>query len=460
MPRDIPSSSSNRTDLFYTYLTYTGLTEPPTIYHRWSYISLLGAAIGRKAWFDLGKVGRVFPNIFIMLIGEPAARKSTAVKMAKRLFEGSGYSSFAADKTTKEKFLEDLEGKEFDDVDTQEFTRSSGGSGGSNGKGRSGSRAEKRTYDLTTSDNLWGPTESEESIFREPRETFIVADEFNDFTTPGNIEFFTTLGSFWDFDSQKPFSQRLKNSRSISIYQPTVSILAGNTPEGFSRCFPPEAIGNGFLSRLLLIHGEKSERDITFPEAADEKMEEYLVGNFRKILSQEIGRIEGTPEARELLDKIYKNKNPVPDARFKGYNNRRFIQLLKLCIIFAVGKFQSSIEYDDVLLANTILSHAELLMPKAMGEFGKARNSDVANKIMLYIENSTRPVSQKELWKQVVQDLGNQRDMMEIIQGLIAADKIQSVIGVHNGFLPKKSPRKEIEFVDWNFLTQEERDMI
>ncbi len=429
-------------NLFSNYLAYTAETEPPIIYHRWSYLTTLGAAIGRKTYLHHGH-WRIFPTVYIMLLGEPAARKSTAIKMAKKLFAAAGYSNFSADKSTKEKFLLDLEGTEGQELgDEDELT--------SNGRSR-------RKVDSIDASSLWGDDR------KEPREVFIVADEFNEFAGAGNMEFYTTLGNLWDFDSPSaPFTQRVKNSRSVSIHQPTISILSGNTPELFARAFPPEAIGSGFLSRLMLIHGERSGRKITFPPPPDPKIEEGLIAYLVQLQNYEGGALEIAPGAKALLDTLYQHETDylISDIRFKGFNNRRFTQLLKLCVLITGAQFKKEIQEEDVFLANTILSHAEILMPKAMGEFGKNKNSDVSNKIVTIIEKANRPVSTRELWMQVSRDLGAQKDLMDLLNGLLAADRLQVVQGRHPGFLPKKVPRKEHKWVDWTLLTQEERDMI
>lgn len=429
----------NTHDLFSRYFEYTRDTEPPIIYHRWTYINLLGASIGRKAFLRHGHF-RVFPNLYTMLIGEPAARKSTSIKMGKKLFAAAGFSKFAADKTSKEKFLLDLEGLEVDD--SQQF----------DSRGKS-----KAKYDAITAENLWGRPEEDRTI----REVFIVADEFNEFAGAGNLEFYTTLGNFWDFDSpDQSFTQRLKNSRSVSIYQPTISILAGNTPDLFARAFPPEAIGSGFLSRLLLIHGEKSGRKITFPRVPSQELAASIISYFQTLLLHEFDEVTLSSAARAFLHEIYQNEEPLSDTRFKGYNGRRFTQLLKLCIIISCAQFQTEITENDVLYANTILTHAELLMPKALGEFGKSKNSDVVNKIVNIIEASIRPVTMVEIHRQTHRDI-SQRELQEQLQSLLAANKLQLVSGKRlNGFLPKKEPRSEKRYVDMSLLTQEERDMI
>ena len=112
-------------------------------------------------------------------------------------------------------------------------------------------------------------------------EMFIMADEFNDFFGNGNIEFFSLLGTLWDFNGT--YRNRIKNGKSVSISNPTVSILGGNTPTGFSLAFPSDILGQGFFSRILLIYGEPNGRRIAFPPAPSQARTSALVETLRNI---------------------------------------------------------------------------------------------------------------------------------------------------------------------------------
>jgi len=98
-------------------------------------------------------------------------------------------------------------------------------------------------------------------------------------------------------------------------------------------------------------------------------------------------------------------------------------------------------------------------MPKALGEFGKARHSDVSHKIISLVEKEYSIVSFKEIWKHVTNDLEKMQDLTTLLQNLVAAEKLQSIPG--KGFL---AHRKIVDenvsgLVDYNLLTPEERKM-
>jgi hypothetical protein len=416
----------NGNDFLSQYLAYIGETEAPIFYHRWCCISMIGAYLGRGYSFKLGHF-ELYPNLYCMLIGSPGARKSTAIKIAKKIITAAGYEKISADRSTKEKFLLDLAGEELGDEPAGKVT--------------------ERMLDT----NLWGDT------FKPPAEMYIACDEFNDFIGNGNVEFISMLGNLWDWTGP-PYENRVKNGKSVSIHDPTISILGGNTPISFSRAFPPEVLGQGFFSRLLLIHGEPTGRKITFPEAPSAEKTGDLIQSLQQIKSKVIGQVEMNSASKKLLDKIYKGWKGIDDVRFESYANRRFNHLIKLCLITSASSYRSTFTEDDIIYANTILSHTEHLMPKAMGEFGKSRNSDVSHKILQVIESASKPLTLKDLWKHVNKDVEKPADLGTLLQGLQLAEKIQTVNG---GFLPK---RKILEIsddgtVNYELLTEEERNM-
>jgi hypothetical protein len=389
--------------------------------------------LGRQYYLPFGDFN-IFPNQYVMLIGDPGTRKSTAIKMAKKILGSTGYDKFSAERTSKEKFLLDLEGVEGDEGEVKD------------------TNAVMR--------NLFGTDQGS----TDPREVFITADEFNEFVGSSNLEFLSLLGSLWDWDDpQSPFKQRLKTSRSVNIFQPTINILAGNTHSGFAEAFPPQAIGQGFLSRLLLVYGESSGKKIAFPERPSDALRTKLIDSMTAIHDRIHGEATLSDKARGMLQTIYNSFGGLEDARFKHYSSRRYTHLLKLCLLSSAVNLRTEIRAEDVLFANTLLTFTEHKMPNAMGEFGKARHADVAHKILQLLESTNGVVSNVEIWKAIHTDLDRPAELSTLLENLVRADKIQTVKG---GFIPKKQAIKEADTgfksatVNFNILTKEEREAL
>lgn len=409
-------------NFFDLYFQYVRETECPLFYHRWCALSGIGAMLGRNYYFQHGHF-TVNPNMYIMLIGSPGTRKSTAIKIMKNLIIEAGYDKISADKTSKEKFLLDL------------HEQSEGESGSS-----------------ILDENIFGSGKDNYSN-RSPAEMFIAADEFNDFVGNGNIEFISLLGSLWDYSGT--YENKIKNGKSVFIPNPTINILSGNTPTGFALAFPVEILGQGFFSRLLLIYGESTGRRITFPTPPPIELKMELIAKLVEIKTKCCGPVTMTPTAQHLLDHIYTNPLPLEDIRFESYSNRRFTHLLKLCILHAAARVSLVITEDDVIYANTVLSHTEHIMPKALGEFGKSRHSDVTNKIMTILENATSPVSTQDIIKAIHSDVDNINVAIELLKGLEVAEKVQRING---GYLARRKIRKEADsrIFDISLLSKDE----
>lgn len=399
-----------------TYLQYTSDSEVPTTFRRWAAISGIGILLERNIFISHGH-SNIYPNIYAMLMGTAGTRKTSAINLMRRLVIQAGFTHIAAEKTSKEKFIMDL------------------------------AEGDTEAMDDILETNLFGASSSSVSPMA------IMADEANDFFGISNIEFLSMLGAMWDWQDS-PYKNRLKTGKSVQIHKPTISILAGNTPTGFSIAFPAEILGQGFFSRLLLIYGEPNGKRIAFPRLPSETETENIIYYLKTIKSYFVGELTYTPSARKLLEQIYTTSSPLNDGRFDSYYNRRFTHLLKLCILVTASYLEKEISEIRVIEANTYLTYIESLMPKALGEFGKSKNSDVTHKILSFIE-SRDGCTLKDIHKVVGQDIDKLSEIGEILKKLSLSEKIQAVQGI---FLPVRKLRAPGTdgTVDMSYLSEEE----
>ena len=415
------------------YLEYVAHTEPSNVYHRWGFLTCLGAMLGRRYYLPFGHT-HIYGNMYTMLLGSSGCRKTTAIKTAKRLLAAAGYKYFAPDRCTRERFLLDLDGRDI---------------------------AEDGSVDLQGMVDLDYDPEA-------PRESFIVADEMMEFMGIKNVNFIGTLGVLWDYFDPSPFEDKVKNSRSVSIKDPTISILGGFTPENFAMTFPPEILSQGFFSRILLIHGERSGKRFVIPPPPDMKLQDELVADLNEISSNAFGRLEISPDAMAALEDIYLNGEDygIDDTRFGSYNERRYTHLLKLALLHAAMDKTKTLAVDHVVQANTVLTYAERFMPMALGEFGRSKNSDVAHSIMQFLYKAGKPVVQKDLWAAVSQDLTKPEDLRTMLCNLEGAGKIQLVEipgpkGREIAIVPvRKVSKVHHKYLDWKLLSAEERQKV
>lgn len=418
LPNILPLHKPTVKEFYDLYFDVVGHSEAPRIFHRWCAVSAVSALLGRQCFLPFGH-DVIFPNMFVMIMGSPGARKNSAIKVAKQMLERTGFNRFAADRISKEKFIISLASGMFGDEEA---------------------------------------SMEEEDFVELPLDTvsarYVVAPEFLDFIGKGNIEFVGMLGNLWD--NLDTYEHPKIHTKSANVTKPTVNILAGNTPQGFMLAIPPESVGQGFMSRLILVQGDTTGVKITFPEDPSLSARAALDERVARIAERVRGIITISPEAKRLCDRIYREFTDLEDFRFKHYSARRFTHLLKLCLTFAALRISTDVSATDVIQANTLLHVTEQKMSKALGEYGKAKNSDVANSILEIIKGSRTPIGATKLWKHLAQDLNRQEEMQEILKGLLAAGKIKVVAGI--GFVPHHEAKKvwDTSLLDTEFLTEEE----
>lgn len=377
-------------DFFARYLEFSGGGETPATFNRWSCIGMLGAWLERQVFFKFGGQ-RLHPNQYIMLLGSAGTKKNTAINTAKRLIGQAGYTNVAAEKTSKEKFLLDL-------AETSEDSEKNLGN----------------VLDRA----LWG--EVSEGDFRS---MWVAKGEFNDFFSNNILDFVSMLGELWDYEGN--YENRIKNGTSVIIPNPTISILGGNTQTAFAAAFPPEAVGQGFFSRVIAVYAKPTGTKVTWPKMPEESETADMVEELTAIKECCIGEIKIHPSAKDLVDKIYKSWEPIEDIRFESYGNRRLTHLIKLAMIQCCSRLSMVMEEVDIVRANTVLHHAEQYMPEAYGDFGAARNSAQTHKMLRIVEEHMGLTTQ-ELWAKLQADFDKIDTFVVALSGLVHAGKIQN----------------------------------
>lgn len=381
----------------------------------WAGLSCIAAQLARNVYIPFGN-GKIYPNLYVMFVGDPGKRKSTAIKDLKKRIKAAGYQNICGDKVTMQKYLLDLAGVGEGSIEDSNITEFNLG------------------ITLGTNDYV---------------ESYINQDEFSDFIGINNYPFISLLGNFWDID--EPYIYRTKTGQSIEIPSPIVNILGATTPSQFNTIFPPAISEQGFLSRLIIVNIPESKRKIARPMPSDASVIEKVVDGLKAVRKLS-GELVMSDAVWAKLEEIYLSWKPVEDTRFAHYSTRRHTQLLKLCILATCSRYTIEMSVDDVIFANTLLSFTEHFMPQALGQFGKNKDGDVSSKIITYLK-STFPQAKSvaEIIKPVSTEIKVQ-ELMALLNSLVLADKI--VATSSGGYLPKLPSYKDIKtsHVDWSML--------
>lgn len=391
------------------YMEYVEDTESPRVFHIWSALTGVAACLGRRCYYDFG-IKPIYPNMYTLLIGPPGARKGTAMNIMKRLVRTATGVRFAPEDTAGQRqgLIVAMENKKEDDDDVL---------------------AQLRDEDQLSADNIDLSPEKLKKLRLatdvDPRDAhvlFATADEFSSFVGAKNMDMLRFLARMWDGDSYDYKISKAQNT----LVDPLLTVIGCTTPVDIAASMPAEAVGQGFMSRLLLVFGNEKYKRIARPRQLPEHEEEILKKVYSTLFYEFDGPIKETKSAARLLDDMYEDEIKIQDPRFVYYIERRHTHLIKLCTNLAAARLSREIEIDDVQEARAILSATEGFMPEALGEFGMSPVAAAKQKIIDFVYAAKEPITTRTLWAVMHREI-TQRDFPGALIDLCNAGKIKQV---------------------------------
>lgn len=391
------------------YLDYVEDTETPRIMHTWSLIAAAGACLGRRVYFDFG-ISQIFANHYVLLVGPPATKKSTAINIVEKLLRKHTCVRFAPSDTSGQRqgLLSAMVGE--DENEDEAAVKAEMERVGAN------------TFDEIPFDDLKNIRLALNSDLRDRHVLLAAASEFNSFIGNKASDLLTFLIKAWDGES---YDYRLKNQQMV-LDDPLLSILGGTTPTNIAQALPPEAIGQGFMSRVLLVFGNKKYKNVPRPKKLDDDIGEVLGKVLNWISYEADGPMQETAEAQEYLDSMYGQSSAVIDARFVFYAERRQAHIIKTAMCLAALRRSMVITKEDYQEANAILTATEYYMPEALGEFGLSPLAASKQKLMEFLMHADEPISTNVLWTIMHREM-KLTDFQSALMDLCNAGKVMQV---------------------------------
>ena len=391
-----------KSEFLSAYMEYIEDTESPRLFHIWSALSGVSACLGRRVTLPFG-ITDIFANQYILLVGPPGVRKSTAMSIMQRRLRNATEIRFAQDDTggQRQGLIVAMQGDELHEevADLENID------------------AAAMALNL---DKIAGVSMKIDK--RDEHTIYAVASEFNTFIGHNSIDMITFLAKMWDGED---YEYRIKSSRN-TLTNPLLNLIGGTTPTNIASAMPPEAIGQGFMSRIILVYGDTKYKSVARPKTLDKKAEEEIDNLYGHLFHSFDGHIiEDTP-ARDLIDNLYEEEVKIKDPRFIYYAERRHIHLIKLCMSLAASRRSNIININDVDEATSILRTTESLMSDALGEYGMSPLSAAKQKMLEFLRHANGPVTTQVLWAIMQKDM-KQIDFRNSVSDLINSGKIKQV---------------------------------
>lgn len=322
------------------YMDYTEETEPRPLFRQWCGISAIASCLRRKCFISLGR--EVFyPNLYIVLVGPPAARKGTAMKPAVDLIDSIGIQK-AADESSRQKLI---------------------------------LRLKNANYQETDADN---------NIYFHSSLT-IISSELTVFLGYGNLELITYLCDW--FDCKSTFTYDTIGRGEDQVVNVWVNLLGATTPAAIRASLPIDAIGTGLVSRTIFVYEGNKAKVVVFPQ------EMFPLQKKLKADLEAIGMMRGQWKMDEEFMEAYTSfrydneaKPPFKQFELLGYNDRRQVHLIKLALIYSASRGEDQVvRRCDFDRAYNLLQQTEKNMPMVFQGLGRSPLADVQVRIMEFI---------------------------------------------------------------------------
>jgi len=340
------------------YMRYTQETEPPVLYRKWVGISCIAAALRRKVWLPWDIDGKLYPNLYVVLVGPPGkCRKGTAMSSGMSLAKELGIK-LAPNSLTREQLIREL-------ADSSDIT--------------------------ITKDKKYITHAS----------LTILSTELTVFLGYDNKQMIMDLTDW--YDCLDNWEYRTKTQGADEIAGVWVNLLGATTPQQVQSALPPDTFGGGLASRIIFVFEEDKAKKVPEPHNSPE------LKDLRQVLLEDLSMISALDGpfkvTREYMDRwvdwYMRSDETAPDMppTFEGYLNRRQTHLRKLSMLCSVSRSNDMIlTKEDWDRALGILEATEVKMPRTFAGVGTSKNSQLLVQLMDYI-STKKKVSLSEIYQ-------------------------------------------------------------
>ena len=393
------------------YMEFTTDTESPDAYHFWVGASLISAATKRQVYLDMNYF-KIYPNLYVILIGPSGARKSIATSIGMGIAEEAGIKKFS-DKITGAALIRDLS-----------------------------EASEKRVDDKKGEVELCSPI----MIYASELGVFMGPDAYGS----GVIADLTDL-----YDCPTKWEKKTISRDSEMVIAPYVSMLAASTPQTLKDVIPTGAVGQGFTSRILFIWAGGRRKKVPIPNwgIEHEAIKRSLIhdlGEISKVRGIFKFSSQGLLEyQRNYLSRL-EPEEEFEDERLRGYASRKDIHTLKLAQIMSLSDGDSlTITEKEIEGAVDAIKWLDIGLQSVFSGHGGSASSEDVVRVFKQIEHGTNKVgsiNHAELMKRNYYAL-NAQDFGLVLQTLREAGAIEEMMSNEKGNIVKK-----YRVLDRNFI--------
>ena len=377
-----------------SYELFASGNEASPTFHTWGAISTLSAIIGRRIWFDQTYY-KIYPNTYVVFVGEPGDKKTTALNVARNIVQKTD-TPISPPSITKESLTLLM----------------------------SSSNDKSPCLKQTTIDSVIHEF-SHLSLFASEIVTMLSAGG----NPVGMIEFLT------DIYDREIFEVSTKNKGTDMIIGPYITILACMTPEQTGSMLKQNIITGGFSRRVIFVYGRSKAVGIPFPQLTPQQAEaKEQLYTMLPLIHKWRGAFTMSPAAKEYFADWYQKKhlelNKSHAAAHKNWLRSKDVVLIKVCMLLVIAEFSFNnvIDLPHLLKGIEMLDKVEPDLGRIFAGAGRNVGADIAHKVLREIEQAqNRQLSKKQVLALMYNE-GNAREIDEALDFLVTTGRLNRCI--------------------------------
>ncbi len=319
------------------YQQYTARSESPDIFHMWAGLSAIAAVTTRRVYLRY-TYGTIYSNIYVGLVGRPATKKTTAIKMAYKIVKKVVPQHMLPSAGSAAAIIASL--AEMSDMPVQ-------------------------------AGNL-------------------ISEELGSLIRQGDTDVVNTLTDL--FDCNEDIYKRTIGRGKELIAKPWLNFAFGTTPQWMGAHMDSSMAEGGFFSRVIFINCDEIKFTEPRPMVTDEfnQLEADLTNDLIYIHSLQ-GEVKWSEEAGKVFDAWYMDEQRVTsgDPRIEGYLVRKAVHVQKVAMLLMLSERDDMILIKrDIEVALMLLASIEKGVSTAVGSVGRNDLLPHAQSILRQIQSS------------------------------------------------------------------------
>lgn len=283
-------------------LASTEGSESPRKYYYWSALAAIAAVCGNKLYLDKFYY-KLYPNIYVLLVGKSGLRKGPPVALAKSLVAEVNNTRIIAGRSSIEAIIKDL-------------------------------------ATAVTSKNGGPPIMDARAM--------LVSSEFASFIIQ-NDQALTILTDLYDGHYNPEWVNKTKSGGDERLKNPCITLIGASNEVHFKDAIPDNALGGGFIARTFVIHETRKAAINSLTSAPEGLVSIPRLAEYLKEIGKKEGQFIWSREGKELYDAWYHDFSESSPDDDTGTLDRLHDSILKVAMLISLSrKLDLVLERDDI----------------------------------------------------------------------------------------------------------------